>query len=89
MINEFARLKRDVEKKMTEKCNLKKKRTRTARACNARYEENNDKEHASWNELEKTRMRWVCNFKTDKEKREMADIRLIKVETMRGKSRFQ
>ena len=22
-------------------------------------------------------MRWVCNFKTDKEKREMVDIRLI------------
>lgn len=52
-------------------------KTRTARACNARYEENNDKEHASENELEKTRMRWVCNFKTDKEKREMVDIRLI------------
>ena len=76
-MNGFARLKRDVEKKMTEKCNLKKKRTRTARACNARYEENNDKEHASENGLEKTRMRWVCNFKTDKEKREMVDIRLI------------
>ena len=29
------------------------KKTRTARACNARYEENNDKEHASWNELKK------------------------------------
>ena len=37
-------------------------KTRTARACNARYEENNDKEHASWNELKKNKNEMGMQF---------------------------
>ena len=82
MINGFAKDSKGMLKKNDREMQFK---TRTARACNARYEENNDKEHASENELKKTRMKWVCNFETDKEKREMVYIRLIISQDHEGK----
>ena len=82
MINGFAKDSKGMLKKDDREMQFK---TRTARACNARYEENNDKEHASENELKKTRMKWVCNFETDKEKREMVYIRLIISQDHEGK----